>query len=294
MQHFNILTQQHEPTLNRRDTQWHTLFQQSPSTTVPPHPPAPARFHERLSAPAPQQQQQNRQLHSPSTISTIDPFISLFQAITDSNNHLHNAICKQQETLLKQQQTLREFLTKESQLCRQQTALLQKQLDAIIALAPPQHRVPATHFQPEDGISFASTGSPPLTQLSHTEHKPAPIIQVNSNQQAHDDSSVVSVHSLQQGYQDTKITISTFEESWLQSDATAAKLWLSTIISELASKTYYHTLLTPDKRNINYDAPVKGPNAILHSALQSKLSKNFQNMIYQYSAVYTQCPHQAP
>ena len=82
-----------------------------------------------------------------------------------------------------------------------------------------------------------------------------------------------------QGYQDIKITIATFDESWLQNDAPKARMWYGNIISELASKSYYHPLLTADKKHINFEAPVEGPNATLHSALQTKLSSHFRTMM---------------
>ena len=99
------------------------------------------------------------------------------------------------------------------------------------------------------------------------------------HQTAADDASIASFQSAVQGYQDIKITIATFEESWLQNDAPKARMWYDNIILDLASKSYYHPLLSADKKHINFEAPVKGPNATLHSALQTKLSSHFRTMM---------------
>ena len=76
-----------------------------------------------------------------------------------------------------------------------------------------------------------------------------------------------------------KLNIFTFEESWLQDNAPEAHMWYGNIISELASKSYYHPILSPDKKHINFDTPIDGPNATLHSTLQSKLSSQFRTMM---------------
>ena len=81
-----------------------------------------------------------------------------------------------------------------------------------------------------------------------------------------------------QGYQDTKVTIEKYEDGWLE-QGTQSKIWFPQLISELASKPYYHSLLTPDKNGINYNAPAGGPNATLFSVLQSKISTNFCGML---------------
>ena len=80
------------------------------------------------------------------------------------------------------------------------------------------------------------------------------------------------------GYQDTKITIEKFDDDWLL-QGTQSKIWFTQLVSELASKPYYHSLLTPDKTRINYNAPAGGPNATLFSVLQGKISTNFRGML---------------
>ena len=90
----------------------------------------------------------------------------------------------------------------------------------------------------------------------------------------------MSVQSVNQGrYQDYKINISTFDKSWLRNNAPKARMWYGNIISELASKSYYHPILLPDKKQIKFNAPLEGPNATLHSALQTKLSSQFRTMM---------------
>ena len=56
-------------------------------------------------------------------------------------------------------------------------------------------------------------------------------------------------------------------------------MWYSNIISELASKSYYHPLLSADKKHINFNFPIEGLNTTLHSALQTKLSQQFCTMM---------------
>ena len=56
-------------------------------------------------------------------------------------------------------------------------------------------------------------------------------------------------------------------------------MWYGNLVSELASKSYYHPLLTADKKSINFESPIKGPNATLHSTLQTKLSSEFRTMM---------------
>ena len=58
---------------------------------------------------------------------------------------MHNTILKQQESLVKQQQVFTDYLQTESTLRKEQTALMQKQLNALIALAPSKARVPSAH-----------------------------------------------------------------------------------------------------------------------------------------------------
>lgn len=91
-------------------------------------------------------------------------------------------------------------------------------------------------------------------------------------------TSLASIQSAVQGYQDVKITIATFLE-WLQKDAPKARMWCGNIISKLAFKSYYHPLPTLNKKHINFDGPVEGPNAMLLLALQTKLSFQFRTMM---------------
>ena len=251
----------------------------------------------------------------------------MFQVINENNTKLYDATLKQQETMTN-------YLKSKSEQRKVHTVLMQKQLDAIIALVPKKPRVPPSHFQSSsiDGISFASStvhqeNVPVAPALSMAQPDQPPVstpldtttwmnahLQVlsvphTSNQDtvhfciltstttqvlsippsinrpctdyhtAANDASIASFQSATQGYQDIRITVATFKESWLQNDALKARMWYSNIISELASKSYYHPLLTADKKHINFAAPVKGPNATLHSALQTKLLSHFRTMI---------------
>ena len=277
---------------DRRTTQWHPPFTQQNQPT------------QRQSATHHESPPQRATSPGTTTLSS-DPYLAIINAIQESNTTLHTAILAQQEALQQQQQTMAQqqqlliqFMTTEANGRKEQTTILRKQLDAIITLATkpttshtvPERRVPSEHFQPspEDGISIASTSNmvPPTTtsappnQLQQNLMPPAP---THTTDTQPDDASVTSVQSVvqaaQSGYQETKLNIVTFEESWLHKDTSQAKGWLRTIISELASKPHYHPLLTPDKKRINYNAPIEGANATLHSTLQTKLSSHFRTMM---------------
>ena len=293
-QHFpdegSMLTQ--DPRYLRCQTQWHPPF------NVMQGPP-PSQFLAPTSNHAPpspslHQQSQNSTGHrSPNSTLTSDPFVQMFQLINKSNTKMHNAILKQQESIAKQQQAFTDFLQTESTLQKEQTTLVQKQLDALIALAPAKVQVPPTHFQPNsvDGISFDSIAHQQDPRPTSNQQSTSAPIPVTSNQELPskipariksetqlptDDSSVASVQSvLQGGYQDIKINFSTFEEAWLQNNAPKACMWYGNIISKLASKSYYHPLLSLDKKHINFNAPIEGQNVMLHSVLQTKLSSQF-------------------
>ena len=150
-----------DPQYTRNQTQWHPPFHHHP-TSISRNATSSARY-----LPPPElhvlAQHQTGQ-KSPSSMLTSDPFITLFQTISDINIKLHDIILKQQETLVEQQCTLTEFLQMETKLCRDQAVLMQKQLDAIMALAPTTAQVSKSHFEPSsvDEISFASSWSPPL------------------------------------------------------------------------------------------------------------------------------------
>ena len=135
---------------------------------------------------------------SPSLTITLDPIVSLIQSINESNSKLHSAIIKQQEALVNQQNVFTKYLHDESSLCKEQTALLQKQLNAIITLAPTKARVPSDHFQPSsvDGISFASsTNQPehhPTLQLATNQPQIPPCIKTEVPS-THDNVSIASI-----------------------------------------------------------------------------------------------------
>ena len=157
-----------DPRYLRCQTQWHPPFnvQQEP----PPQSLVPAS-RSSPSFPAPHQQwQSSTSCRSPNLSLTSDPFVQMFQLINESN------IKMQQESVVKQQQVFTDYLQTESTLRKEQIALMQKQLDALIALTPSKACVPPTHFQPNsvDGISFNST-VPQQDPRQMTPENPLPL-----------------------------------------------------------------------------------------------------------------------
>ena len=137
--------------------------------------------------------------------------------------------------------------------------------------------------EPTDNIAPAAPSSGPEVPMATSTPVQYPMIPscIRTKQpNVPDDSSIASFQSLQQGYQDIKINLTTFEEKWLKKDAPKARMWYGNLISELASKSYHHPLLTADKKNITFDTPIDGPNATLHSTLQTKLSSEFRTMMF--------------
>ena len=110
----------------------------------------------------------------------------------------------------------------------------------------------------------------------HHQHRQLQLPPSNSA----DDSSVISIQSAlhQPEYHDTKLNVKPFKAKWLKEGA-PAKIWLSQIIGELASKLYYHPLLTKCKTKINYDATGDDPNATLFSVIHNKLSESYRTML---------------
>ena len=225
---------------NRRDTQW--------------HPPYYERQHH-----SNDDSTTSQRIHH-TTSSSKDTTIELLTSIVNSNSKLHDSIVKQQELLM-------ELIKSTSETNAKQTSLM----ETIIAGMSSIPRVPKQHFESSstDGISFNSCHD------SNTEKE---LSSHNVTSHVPDDASINSTHSLY-GYQDTKLNLDTFDETWLEKSAATAKIWLSTAISELASKPYYHPLLTVDKKNINFAAAPEGSNATLHSTLQTKLSERFRTMM---------------
>ena len=167
-----------------------------------------------------------------------------------------------------------------------QSTLLDKQLKEITKLSY-SRKVPQSHFESNsaDGISFdisQPTSQDPTTKQEHSNHPPAPPTSAAQPAPSNsaDDSSVISIQSAihQPGYHDTKLNVESFKAKWLKEGA-PAKIWLSQIIGELASKPYYHPLLTECKTKINYDATGDGPNATLFSVLHNKLSESYRIML---------------
>ena len=145
----------------RCQTQWHPLCNQQQETP-----------NQNFGATVNQHSQQNMDTQhgrpvagrrSPSSTLTSDPIISLIKSINKSTSKLHSSIIKQQEALVNQQNVFTKYLHNESSLRKEQNALLQKQLNAIIALAPAKARVSSDHFQPSsvDSILFASSTNQP-------------------------------------------------------------------------------------------------------------------------------------
>lgn len=200
---------------------------------------------------------------------------------------------KLESIMVQQHQIMTTLIASNDDRLKDHQSIMEQQLSTLKEIAsnkptlpsgqtspPRQSAVPLTHFERSstDGISFDSNAAPlsqdPTLSLNRSaHHKPAPPADS-------DDASIASIHSTHsmQGYQDTKVTIEKYEDGWLE-QGTQSKIWFTQLISELASKPYYHSLLTPDKNGINYNAPTGGPNATLFSVLQSKISANFRGML---------------
>ena len=179
-----------------------------------------------------------------------------------------------------QQEMMSTFLTFDRELQIKQDHLMQKQLSVLqeIATSTKKSRVPASHFQPSpiDGISIASTTQSNQSTTQEIPSHPPPTQQ--NLQQSSDDASITSQLSAAQGYQDIKLHIEKFDEDWLTTDPALADSWFTNVIAELATKSYFHPLLTTDKSSINYDDPVTGPNSTLFSVLMQKLTIAFRTM----------------
>ena len=150
----------------RSQTQWHPTLNQW-------HGLRNDAFTNRNSQPAdinlqpPVYQPADHRSHS-STL-TSDPYIRLIQSINESNTKLHSAIIKQQEVLVNQQKFFTEYLITESTLRKEQTNLMQKQLNAILALAPSKERVPPAHFHPP--LMVSRLKSQLRNQNNHRYHR---------------------------------------------------------------------------------------------------------------------------
>ena len=191
-----------------------------------------------------------------------DPtMLDILQSLTESNKKL-------QESLVTQQKLLTTLVKSTSEICQTQKELMK----AVLATPSPPNttaRVPPSHFDPSpnDGISLSQSSIQEIGKSEMTLPR-------NDN----DDLSVTSTTSIM-GYQDTKLNLEIFQEIWLETSIADAKIWYYTLLSELASKPYYHSLLTSDKKNVHFESPSEGPNATLYSTLQTKLSQRFRTMM---------------
>ena len=186
--------------------------------------------------------------------------LSILQSLAESNQKL-------QDSLASHQTLLASLVKSTSDICESQKELTTALLNS--SSSKPVSRVPTTHFEPSsnEGISLSQSSIPEIGKASLTLPR-----------HDNDDISVNSSQSIM-GYQDTKLNLETFDETWLEKSAPDAKIWFRTLISELASKSYYHPLLTVDKKEINFQAPSEGPNSTLYSTLQTKLSQRFRTMM---------------
>ena len=228
---------------------------------------------------------QHQTSNSSSLTSNTPDVCYVLQELTEST-------LKLQETIAIQQEMFQQFLISQAEAQRQesearahQNQVMLQQLEAIRDLSRPRapspiSRVPQSHFQssPQDGISIADT-----TSIRTTKVKDENQIPTSTQDDAASVTSVQTIQSTTQAYNhhDAKLNIETFNEEWMSRKQSAeAKLWMGTMISELASKPYYHPLLTADKKSINFNADIEGPNATLYSALQKKLSSSFATMMW--------------
>ena len=229
-----------DETWNRRTTQWHPQFNGHPETN-PQSLPNRDVDNNIQSCPSPPNEQNN--------------INDLLQSIVKSNENLQRAMLQQNDLL--------KTLLKETCETRKQLSKMSTQSDS----ARTDENFPSPSVT---GISFDTC------TLSESKK----IDDMQSQQKCNDDD--VSIHSSQSvvySCHETKLNLETFDEKWLQQSAATAQIWFSTLVSELASKPYYHSLLTIDKEQINFNAPTEGPNATLHSTLQNKLSQRFRSMM---------------
>ena len=227
---------------------------------------------------------QNQMSNSLSLSSNTSDVSYILQELTRST-------LKLQETITIQQEMFQQFLIsqaearhQESEARAHQQQVMMQQLEAIPdlsrPLAPsPISRVPQSHFKSslQDRISITETS------IRSTKVKEENQIPSSTQDDTASVTSVQTIHSTTQVYNhhDAKLNIETFNEEWIcRKQSAEAKLWMGTMISELASKPYYHPLLTANKKSINFNADIEGPNATLYSALQKKLSSLFATMMW--------------
>jgi hypothetical protein len=215
---------------------------------------------------------------------TVDKLSDVLTVLAENQTHLHTLISKQHKTLDK--------IIKSSNDYKEQTLMIMEQQILALTTLTTQHLpvakskkpipvIPMSHLEPSpsEGISLASGTNP---KLATQDSKVTKLHSAQSHQhQEPDDTSIASLQSNQSqtihGYHESKLTVDKFDKSWLQ-EGPKSKLWVCQIISELASKPYYHSLLTDDRTSIKPDAQHNGPNATLFSVLQNKLSINLRTM----------------
>ena len=119
----------------RCQTRWHPMFPHHQQGLIPHSATSMSRHSPpNLVTQALSVGQQNTDSRSPNSTPTSDLFICLIKSINKSNLKLHHTIIKQQETLKNHQKVLTPYLYTESSLQKDHTTLMQKQLNAIIAL----------------------------------------------------------------------------------------------------------------------------------------------------------------
>ena len=197
--------------------------------------------------------------------------------IAKSHQKIETVLYQQQLTLDNLIQSNAAFRSSHQSILEQQNEILTQQLQVLKKCMLPTGQSTATPNAPAEnsstGISYAPSGENSDLPFTQENQKPTQV------KPPSDDISIGSHHSniVHMGYQDSKLTINNFKDEWL-SEVTPAKLRLAQLTSELAAKPYYHQLLTPNKRAINFQAPIDGPNATLYSVLQNKISDNFKTM----------------
>ena len=157
----------------------------------------------------------------------------------------------------------------------QQNSEINKNL-AALTLAINNSRTPTTPVAPspsnDDDLSYSGAGSDLLNATKISSLPVPPVINGPDNQQINANDDGISIQSQQlAALISSTINFEKYDAKW-EDDPTKSQLWYENVIACLAAKNFYHSLLTPDHLQINFDVPTtNNANSNIASVLTSKL-----------------------